>query len=80
MEELKKDKPNLDLKFQYALTLIKTRDTEKNREGMSLLQGTSRALLLQSEGHRLNSIDVIKTLGPPVFSMRGTEAASCCAD
>lgn len=37
--ELQKDEPNLDVKFQYALTLIKTGSTDKNREGLSLLQG-----------------------------------------
>ncbi|CAM9608877.1 unnamed protein product [Scytosiphon promiscuus] len=33
-----KDVPNLDVKFQYALTLIKTRSHDKNRAGMSLLE------------------------------------------
>ncbi|CAM9288657.1 unnamed protein product, partial [Hapterophycus canaliculatus] len=38
MQETTKDQPNLDVKFQYALTLIKTRSHDKNREGMSLLE------------------------------------------
>eukprot|EP00904_Undaria_pinnatifida_P001974 jgi/Undpi1/11778/HiC_scaffold_4.g01477.m1 len=37
--EMTKDEPNLDVKYQYALTLIKTRSSDKNREGLSLLQG-----------------------------------------
>ena len=37
--EMAKDEPNLDVKYQYALTLIKTRSDDKNREGLSLLQG-----------------------------------------
>lgn len=39
LQESNKDEPNLDIKFQYALTLIKTRSHDKNREGMSLLEG-----------------------------------------
>lgn len=39
LQESSKDEPNLDVKFQYALTLIKTRSHDKNREGMSLLEG-----------------------------------------
>ena len=41
LQESTKDEPNLDVKFQYALTLIKTRSHDKNREGMSLLEGRS---------------------------------------
>lgn len=37
--EMTKDEPNLDVKYQYALTLIKTRSHDKNLEGLSLLQG-----------------------------------------
>lgn len=39
VQETMKDEPNLDVKFQYALTLIKTRSHDKNRQGMSLLEG-----------------------------------------
>ena len=39
LQEGTKDEPNLDVKFQYALTLIKTRSHDRNREGMSLLEG-----------------------------------------
>lgn len=42
LQESNKDEPNLDVKFQYALTLIKTRSHDKNREGMSLLEGERR--------------------------------------
>lgn len=39
-KELAKDEPNLDIKFQYALLLIKSRSQDLNREGMALLQGS----------------------------------------
>ncbi|CAM9561870.1 unnamed protein product [Ascophyllum nodosum] len=35
---MEKERPNLDIKFQYALTLIKTRSLEKNRMGITFLQ------------------------------------------
>lgn len=44
LQEGTKDEPNLDVKFQYALTLIKTRSHDKNREGMSLLEGKTRLI------------------------------------
>lgn len=36
---MKQAEPNVDVKFQFALTLIKTRSQHNNREGLSLLQG-----------------------------------------
>ncbi|CAM9910011.1 unnamed protein product [Ectocarpus sp. 6 AP-2014] len=43
LQESNKDEPNLDIKFQYALTLIKTRSHDRNREGMSLLEGLAES-------------------------------------
>ena len=42
---MEKERPNLDIKFQYALTLIKTRSLEKNRMGITFLQGGENNLL-----------------------------------
>lgn len=38
-KEMRKDEPNLDVKFQYALMLIKSRNHTHNHEGLTLLQG-----------------------------------------